>query len=500
MELQTNRLLRSLLLLGVFAVTGGARTEASESNIWPFWVGQYSEDTSTTSGTLQSWSSAGPFLFDGNLVPSGKAGGLRPLWVKKTDVAEGTSDSWILYPLFSYHTGRHGSRWSVFSLINSFNETAEKNAPGQQRDDGFDVWPFYFSRQTGKPETSYRAVFPIAGSTRNRLMQDRFTWVFFPLYGRWERNNVTTTTAPWPIVKVLSGEGNRGFELWPLFGWRSKEGAYSERFWLWPLGMYKRSSLWKGVPDEQLHVLPFYARTTGEHIRSESYLFPFFGYTDVTAPKRYHETRYLWPFFVQGRGESHYVNRWGPFYTHSVNSKGVDKTWVLWPLWKHLQWTESGLNQSRDQFLFWVYHSTVQRSASNSSLPAAHKTHLWPLLSSWDNGAGRKQFQLFSPFAVLFPKNEAMQLVWDPLFAVYRYDRRPAGAVKHSLLWNLVSYQREAASKEFHLGPILSVDTGPARGRVALGCGLLGFKRNEAGKWRPFAFDFKRRAKLASQP
>src|SRR5206468_10740909 len=85
--------------------------------------------------------------------------------------------------------------------------------------------------------------------------------------------------------------------------------------------------------------------------RSETYLWPFFGYSDRTAPASYHEIRYLWPLFVQGRGD-HYINRWAPFYTHSVNH-GYDKQWFLWPVLRRGQDRKSTrLNSSHDQISY----------------------------------------------------------------------------------------------------------------------------------------------------
>ena len=500
MKLQTIKPLQLFCLLGCLAgLTVGTR--ATESNVWPVWVGQTAGETTEP---VESWTAVGPLFFHQALpepgAPTQTAGGFRPLYVQKSDLSRGKTDTYLLYPLFSYHSTPYGYRWSLLSLINHYNDTPpEPAAAGTQHREpqGFDLWPFYFSRQTGDDATSYHAVFPIYGSVVKRFGQDRLTWALFPLYGRFEKHNVTTTTTPWPFIKVLRGEGNHGFELWPLFGWRAKEGAYREQFYLWPLIYKDEHALWQSKPDVNLAFLPFYSRESSSAVTSETYLWPFFGYTDRTAPVHYQEIRYFWPLFVQGRGNNIYINRWGPFYTHSIR-KGIDKTWVLWPLWRHQTWTDSGLNQTRNQFLWFFYHSTVQRSASNAALAAARKTHLWPLVSIWDNGAGHKQVQALSPFAALFPSNEPIQLAWNPLFSLYRYDRQAPGNSRHALLWNFISFRRTPSQREFHLGPIISVDKGTTANRIAFGCGLLGLNRETPeSHWRFFFFDFKRRTAKA---
>jgi hypothetical protein len=334
----------------------------------------------------------------------------------------------------------------------------------------------------------------------NRLFNERISWLLFPLYLRTENHGVTATSLLWPFVRLVSGDGNSGFALWPLFGWRSKQGIYEREFYLWPLIYRDASRLNEPVPDESYGILPFYARESTATVKSETYLWPFFGYLDRTAPDHYHESRYFWPLWVQGRGDERYRNRWAPFYTHS-NIKGLDKTWVLWPAFRREQWTDGGLIQTKTQFLYLIYWSLEQRSATNPRLAAAHKTHLWPIWSSWDNGAGRRQVQVLSPFEVLFPGNDNTRLLWTPLFALYRYDRRSADDYRHSLLFDLVTWRRTAARREFHLGPLLSVKSAEGARRIVLGNGLFGFQRPAGdAPWQTFWFDFSRETDNSPPP
>ena len=84
-----------------------------------------------------------------------------------------------------------------------------------------------------------------------------------------------------------------------------------------------------------------------------------------------------------------------------------------------------------------------------------------------------------------------MRLAYSPLFALYRYDRRAPDDVRGSFLWDAITWRRSPGQREFHLGPLLSVESGPGCRRVALGCGLIGLKRGpEEHTWRLFLFDF----------
>jgi hypothetical protein len=116
------------------------------------------------------------------------------------------------------------------------------------------------------------------------------------------------------------------------------------------------------------------------------------------------------------------------------------------------------------------------------------------LFSKWDNGAGRRQFQLFSPFDVFFPTNQEMRDSWTPIFAIYRADVRGPDSRSGSILWRAISWRHEADAEEFHVGPLFSVQTTEGAKRVALGNGLIGWKREPGktrGRW--FMFDFPRR-------
>jgi hypothetical protein len=470
--------------------------EAAEDNYWPIKVEQTDPDQ-TGAGRVVAWQGGGP-LFFGTVYPDGSsAGGFRPFYIRQKDAVGRTTESDFLYPLLTHRESTADHRWSLFSLVN-YEGPRKAATPGGR---SFDVWPFYFSRATGDPATSYRAVFPLQGTVIHRFGDDRISWTLFPLYGRFERNGVTTTTVPWPIVKILKGDGNHGFTVWPLFGWRAKEGAYREQYYLWPLIYRNEAKLWAPKPDVEIGVLPFYARDESADALSETYLWPLFGYTHRTAPYRYDETRWFWPFLVQGRGDDRRINRWAPFYTHSI-IKGDDKHWVLWPLWREEKWTDGGLVQTKTQVLYFLYWSQRERSAAHPALAPALKTHLWPLFSYWDNGAGRRQLQVFSPLEVFFQDNEPVRLAYSPLFALYRYDRHAPDDARVSFLWDAITWRRSPGRREFHLGPLLGVESGPGRRRIALVCGLIGLKRSAEGhSWRLFLFDFSSKpAKKALPP
>lgn len=459
----------------------------SELNGWPLRVAAVDDRT----GEVVAQQGLGPLLAERTEPNGTQVRMLRPLFLRQEKGDRETMH--FLYPLLTWRREGADTWFSFFQLVNDRRETGL----GGGRVHGLDVWPFYFSRQTGDPATSYRALLPVAGEIKNRFGKDRLTWLAFPAYFRVEQDGRHTDYVPWPFLRFTGGASHRGFELWPLYGHVARAGDYDNRYVLWPLIYRQEKQLGEpaGARRESLGFLPFYTRATEPGYINENYLWPFFGYSDRTAPQRYHETRYFWPFAVQGRGDQHYVNRWAPFYTHSV-VKGYDKTWFAWPLLRHARWSEQGVANERDQFLFVVYWSHEQRSLANPAAAPAYKKHLWPLFSVWDNGAGRRQLQVVSPFEVFFPTNQPVRELYTPLFALYRYDQRAPDDTRWSILWSLISRRRSPTEREFHLGPLFSTRATPQAGeRVALGNGLLSWRRAPGERrWKFSVFDFRRSA------
>ncbi len=463
------------------ALLTAATLHGGEENGWPLFVKQTPPDAPNESRQY-----LGPLVFSKHAA--GEVHGIRPVYLHAE--VEGKESTSLLYPLFTWEKQPGYRKFSFFQLVN----VRHADEPGQADEDSFDVWPFYFSKETGDPAESYRALFPIAGTVKHRFGKDGLTWYVFPLYLHSEKSGLKTTTAPWPFLRFISGAGHHGFEFWPLFGHRGRADDYDRQFYLWPLIYKSARHLDQPEPTVSLGVLPFYTRDTGPGLISETYAWPFFGYTHRTKPYRYDEQRYFWPLLVQGRGDQRQINRWAPFYTHSI-IKGYDKTWVAWPFYRHAEWADEAIAQEKNQFLYFLYYSQTQRSLTNPSAAPAHKTHLWPLFSSWDNGAGRRQLQVLSPFEVFFPTNDVIRQLYTPLFALYRYDRQDAATERHSLLWSAITWRRSATDRAFHLGPLFSVQAGPEQKRVAFGAGLFGWQRRPGEtRSRFFLFDFPRKS------
>ena len=482
------------VLLGLSAVPSAmcAQLIDHERNEWPVQV-QYE------SGSGPSWTGAGPFLFRKPAadIEGNTASGFRPFWLQMHDPRGAFRAGYFLYPLFSYELDEQTYHWSIFELIRKWDRRADAPAPTSIFDprSEFEVFPFWFSRTSGDPELNYRGLFPIYGTVKNKLFFERLSWVLFPLYVENEKRGTVTTSTPWPFIRITRG-ATRGWGVWPLFTWVERPGVSRHESYLWPLGF---NSTRAPAPDDppgtpprrDIGALPFYVRNTGPGYINEDFLWPFFGYTRRIQPAAYDERRFLWPLIVEGRGDNRYVNRVAPFYTHSV-IKGYDKRWFLWPALRHAQWTDAGVERTRTQLLYFLYWNEVQHIAHRPNEPAAELTHVWPLFSHWDNGAGRRQWQFLSPLEVFFPGNDKVRNAWSPLFAIARHEQRAPGDERTSFFWNAITWERQTHQErsEWHVGPLLGVTREAGEQRVSIGNGLLTFRRSSGSGWRMFWLDF----------
>ena len=432
-----------------------------------------------------AWSALGPFLFSHPEPDGGRVAGFRPFYVRRTDLHGETAETTVLYPLFYYRRYGVTYEWSILKLINRVGRvgaaTPAETAEVPRSEKTFAIWPFYFTRTSPDPAESYWGLLPLYGNVQGILSYSRISWVLFPLYVQTVKRASTTTSVPWPIIRSTKGFEN-GFAVWPVYGHVESPDGESRTYFLWPL-------CWKNThppkddappgtaPSHEFGILPFYTSDRKPGLVSETYVWPFFGYTDRTAPDHYHETRYFWPFLVQAEGDDgRVVNRWGPFYTHSVD-RGVDNTWVLWPLWHRRTWIESDAAMTKTQLLYFIYSSLEQRSVIRPGLAPALKRRVFPLFSYWDNGAGKQQFELLSPFEPIFADNPEVRDAWSPLFALVRHDQPAPGVEQNSLLWSEVTWtgSGDGGLSDFSLGPVFAT------------------RRGTDGGWRTSWFEFDSR-------
>ncbi len=398
---------------------------------------------------------------------------LRPFHYEAWDQACGHRELHLLYPLANAQKGPYTESSDFLGIIRSRSSYSCTGA----KDHEFMAFPFYFSRDTGCPASSYKGIFPLGGEVKNILSYRRAHWVMFPLSLSLEKPYETRHFMPWPFIQWLEGPQSQGFALWPLFGFFERQGYYEHNYAFWPLIYDFRDDLDQATIRVRTGFLPFYAMESSKRGVSESWVWPFFGYTDLKDPS-YYEKRYFWPFFVQGQGEDCCVNRWAPFYTYS--SQGTyEKQWFCWPFLKLQRWREGDLFIERSQGLYFLIWHETQSSVKKEQAFYAQKTHFWPFFTYVDNGQGLEQFQLLSPLEVFFPNNEVVRRVYSPLFALFRSQTDVKGYTRTSFLFNMLVFEEDEAQQRFAIGPLLEWKEDDEGAGLEFFMGLLGFKKKK---------------------
>lgn len=471
--LKSKIFLMRLFFIGLVIGHGGSLHGEFE-NFWPFKVVHNDHDT----GERTSVDMAGPFAGQEAGMKSVRPGSVQ---FYKEELEQ--REFHYLYPMLNYYSSRYNTSWDFFSFFN-YTKTTVDNKVRFQR---MTLFPFYFAQKTGDPERDYHGLFPVGGYVRGYFNSKKISWFAFPLALQIEKTDETRYAFPWPVIRWSKGPKSGGGTFWPLVGHFWKKGDYDRQYGMWPLVYYNKEDLHKKEPTYKHGFLPFYAFEKSEKRESTTVLWPFFSRIHGKKPDVYVEDQFMWPFVVKARGANRNITRVAPFYSHS-NINGTDRKWYLWPLMKKVEWKDKDLIIDQQQLLYFLVWRQRQRSAKNPKLAAAYKTHVWPLYSTWDNGAGEKQKQFFSPFEVFFPDNRIVRKAYTPLFAFYRSHEKPNGYRYRGVFFNFITHERGKHFEQFTMGPIFESNKDPNQESFQFLKGLIGYQKNHKSGKNTFKF------------
>ena len=182
------------------------------------------------------------------------------------------------------------------------------------------AWPFYVSRESS--EKSYRAVlWPFFSKAENRV------------------KGYQTWNAPWPFVRVTKGEKYHGLRILPFFADETMD-VKRQRWYLWPIYKIEEmnTELIERRRDRVLFFLySDLSETkfeTGESKRRVD-LWPLFGYKRKNGVSHLHVLSLLEPFFPENQS----IERlWSPLwriYQKKWDQQGNSAVSLLWNLYWH---------------------------------------------------------------------------------------------------------------------------------------------------------------------
>ncbi len=182
-------------------------------------------DRDEQSGT-KSIDALGPFV-SYKKTPDTVEYGFRPIFYNYRDYRKDRTAFDFLYPLMTHRSFEGDTKFQLIEYLFYYSSDLR---PSGFRGYSYMLFPFVFGRKDENPEESYFALFPVYGKMRHKFGKDEVNFFLFPLFLQTKEGGATNNNFVWPFIGVYSGGGVSGGRLWPLYGWRGKEGDFEDEF------------------------------------------------------------------------------------------------------------------------------------------------------------------------------------------------------------------------------------------------------------------------------
>ena len=395
----------------------------------------------------------------------------RPFYSKTEDKKEDTSDVDVIYPLGKYKRNPEESSSRFTPLFTSRKEF--KETEGKKKDFGF--FPVFWGR-TEEGE-GYGGLFPIYGDMRKRFGKDEIKFVLWPVYARTRDDKTVNKDFIWPIFSTTTGEKESGFKMWPLFGYREKEGEYSKRFFLWPLIHYRNTDLDTSRPKKYRAFLPFYASETSPGRVTKSVIWPFFNYLH-DDDENLTLWDFPWPIIQKGKGDNLNVFRVFPIYGYR-DKEDLNERFFLWPIYTYKREYPEDSEKIVHRFLL---ISKYEKELWNKEEKGNFQLRVWPLF----NYKSKKDGETIFNFPEIIPiETEGFEKNYAPIFRLYEYNSTPplsppleggderGGRMESKLLWGLYSHKKNDFGEFIDLSFLISYEKRGEDGSFSILKGLL---------------------------
>ncbi len=410
----------------------------------------------------------------------------RPFYADTQDKKKDTADTDYIYPLGNYKKTPEGE----FSRFTPFYTS---RAEGKKGDFGF--FPVFW----GKTEDGekYGGFFPIYGNFKKRFGKDEIRFFLWPVYTNVREDKTETTDIIWPIFSKTTGEKEDGFGIWPLFGYRDKEGEYSKRFFLWPLIYNNKTRLDTARPTEYKAFLPFYSSETSPGRVTKSVLWPFFNYLH-DEEEELTLRDFPWPIIQKGEGRNFRVFRVFPVFGFREKEESESR-FFLWPVYTYERYRPEDSEKVVHRFLL-ISKYEYENPKSQIQNPKSLQLRLWPLFNYKNKKDGGTLFH----FPEIIPiETEGFEKNYAPIFRLYEYQSTPPpspsieagdkkeGEMESRLLWGLYSHKKNSFGDFISLSFLLNYEKREDESKFSLLKGLLEFgKKKDKGYMKIFYIPF----------
>jgi hypothetical protein len=419
----------------------------------------------------------------------------RPFYSKTEDKNADTKDVDVIYPLGKSKRNPEESSSRFTPLFTSRREF--KETEGKKRDFGF--FPVFWG--TTEDGEDYGGLFPIYGSMRKRFGKDEIKFVLWPVYAKTREEKTVNKDFIWPIFSTTTGEKESGFKMWPLFGYKDKEGEYSKRFFLWPLIHYQNKDLDTSRPKKYRAFLPFYASETSPGRVTKSVIWPFFNYLhDDDENLTLYD--FPWPLIQRGKGDNLNTFKVFPIYGYR-DKEHLNERFFLWPIYTYRREYPEDSEKIVHRFLL-ISKYEYENPKSEIRNPKSLQLRLWPLFNYKSKKDGKTIFN----FPEIIPiETEGFEKNYAPIFRLYSYNFTPPTSpplqgelegggkrgeeMESKLLWGIYSHKKNDFGEFIDLSFLISYEKRGDDRSFSILKGLLGFgKKNGKNYFKVFYIPF----------
>ncbi|MBI3813242.1 MAG: hypothetical protein HY279_02070 [Nitrospinae bacterium] len=423
----------------------------------------------------------------------------RPFYSDTKDKKKDTSNTDYIYPLGNYKKTPEGESSRFTPLYTS--RTSPRPPPSEGGEKGgyeggkgdFGFFPVFW----GKTEDGekYGGFFPIYGHFKKRFGKDEIRFFLWPVYTNVREDKTETTDIIWPIFSKTTGEKEDGFRIWPLFGYRDKEGEYSKRFFLWPLIYNNKTRLNTARPTEYKAFLPFYSSETSPGRVTKSVLWPFFNYLydeeeDLTLRD------FPWPIIQKGEGRNFKVFRVFPVFGFREKEESESR-FFLWPIYTYEKEQPKDSEKVVHRF---ILISKYERESWTKEKKDASQLRFWPLFNYKSKKDGGAVFH----FPEIIPiETEGFEKNYGPIFRLYEYTSTPSPSppieagdkkgdeMESRLLWGLYSHKKNSFGDFVSLSFLVTYEKREDESKFSILKGLLEFgKKKDKGYFKMLYIPF----------
>jgi len=398
--------------------------------------------------------------------------GIRPFYARVALPERHKKRAFYLWPLGSSTRYLNELKWRALLAYGRIGNPGVSNSLAYR----FSIFPFYYQSRDEAGKLAV-ALFPFGGTMQNFIIFDKLSFALFPLWLRWQSQDVVSQNFLWPLIASAESQNSNKIDrkrFLPFYAMSKKEGVYYKKSFMWPIWSWAR---YYGKAKGYIYVVwPLYGRVNRVGQKGWMFLPPFF--------------RYQW-------GDATFIHSPWPFIQYS-RSKYMKKLY-LWPLWG-----KRTVGPLMNQFFLWpliwdrtidfdhqfvrgfqfipfIIHDRMYTKNKDGTLGGVTIRHskLWPLFSyNRKDTVRRTRLFEFWPFR----ENLGVAQTWAPLWTIFSHTVDTQKGFDTEILWGLYRQQREGTHRRYNsLFPLYSYERDDTinggKKEWSFLKGLIGYKR-----------------------